>query len=325
MQPLNYDERKYIEFSLRIKRTYRYIGKILGRPHTTISREVKRNTQINKKYSASHAQKLTNERQRRKRLGGSKIDKDLNLFLYIKEKLKDDWPPDVIAGVMKKQKPPQLKGAFVCTESIYRFIYHGNGRDMGWFNYLPYKRVTRIRNRSRKPNKTSIAMRIPIHLRSSDINNRKRVGDWESDSVEYQKQKEGLSVQYERKIKLVRIHKIKNLTAKETTNAIVKTIESVPEKLMRSITLDNGKEGAHHYTWSTYAPNLETFFCDPYSWWQKGGVENINGIIRRYLPKDTDLSKLTDYDIYCLQEHINDIPRKSLNYFSPNHFLATIN
>lgn len=131
MQPLKFKDREYIEDSLRLKRSFRYIGKMLGRTHTSISREVRRNSKPGKRYTAVYAQKLANERQRRKKLNNCKIDKDQNLYWYIRTKLKDGWAPHIISGVLKTQKPPEVQGAFVCTETIYSYIYHGNGKDMG--------------------------------------------------------------------------------------------------------------------------------------------------------------------------------------------------
>ena len=122
---------------------------------------------------------------------------------------------------------------------------------------------------------------------------------------------------------LARIHKVKNGTAEETQTAISKSIESLPQDLFLSLTWDNGKEGVCH-TKIRDDYNVETYFCDPYSSWQKGGVENLNGLIREYLPRDTDMATITDEDIYRIQELLNNRPRKKLGYLTPNKALAAI-
>src|SRR3989339_233364 len=154
----------------------------------------------------------------------------------------------------------------------------------------------------------------------ADIGQRERYGDWESDSVIFSKQKTALSVQLERKSRLVRMHKVANKTGEETRNALIKSIESLPNELTKTITFDNGTENVKHIELKEIF-NLETYFCDPFSSWQKGGVENANKLIRHYLPRETNLSKLTDRDIYQIQEKLNNRPRKSLNYQTPNEVI----
>lgn len=324
MQLLSLEDRKVIEHSLRLKRSYREIAKALGRSHTSITREVKRNSKPGKPYTAAYAQIRADERIRKRRLYSGRIDADPNLYWYIRQKLREGWAPHVISGVMKKQKPPELKGASVCAETIYRYIYHGNGRPSGWFHHLPYKRHVRKKQHSRKTCKTAIPHRVSVHLRPPEINRRERYGDWESDTMKFEKQSVSLSVQSERKAKILRMHKISSMHAKTTNDAIIKTSETIPSQLMLTITFDNGTEGSEHYKLREYIPGVETFFCDPYAPYQKGGVENINGIIRRHLPFKTNLSQLTDYDIYCTQEKINNIPRKSLDYLTPNQVFNSI-
>ena len=130
-------------------------------------------------------------------------------------------------------------------------------------------------------------------------------------------------MQYERKAQLLRINKVGNKTEEETEEAIRKSIDSLPENLFKSITFDNGKESATH-TKLRKDYNLKTYHCDPYASWQKGGVENINGLIRQYLPKHTSFSKLIDSDVYIIQEKLNNRPRKSLNYLTPNQVIAQV-
>ncbi len=110
-------------------------------------------------------------------------------------------------------------------------------------------------------------------------------------------------------------------SAEETERALTESIESLPQPLWKTITFDNGGEGANHGRLrETF--NLQTYFCDPYASYQKGGVENANRIIRRYLPRGTDMSTITQKDIYAIQERINSTPRKVLGYKTPKEVLA---
>ena len=152
------------------------------------------------------------------------------------------------------------------------------------------------------------------------IEAKKRFGDWEGDLAAFSKQREALAVQYERKAMLLRIKRVMNKTALEHEQALMGTLESLPPFLRQSLTFDNGGENACHRTVRD-ALGIATYFCDPYSAWQKGGVENVISLIRQYLPRKTDLSTLTNEDLQNIQEHINNRPRKSLNYLTPNEVI----
>ena len=139
----------------------------------------------------------------------------------------------------------------------------------------------------------------------------------------FSKQKTALSVQSERKSKLIRMHKVMDKTAEETKNALVRTAESVPKDLFLTLTFDNGTENVEHVEIKREY-DVDTYFCDPFASWQKGGVENANKLIRHYLPRKTDLNQLTDKDIYDIQEKLNNRPRRCLNYLSPNEVINKV-
>ena len=126
-----------------------------------------------------------------------------------------------------------------------------------------------------------------------------------------------LSVQFERKIKLCRLHKCENKSAIRSEEALRDSIESLPRNLWLSITRDNGSENVlHHQT------EVPSFFCDTYCSWQKGGVENLNGLIREYFPKRSSLDKIEESYVYAIQEKLNNRARKALNYLTPNEVLT---
>lgn len=293
----------------------------MGRDHRVIQREIDRNTGDGRTYTAASAEQMASERERKKNLPKLMKSPQATLRKYVVERLKEDWSPEQIAGVLKKQPPAVLKGEHISHESIYQYIYDGEGR---WEHLWPHLRRSRQRRQkryARKPRKILIPERISIHERPEEVAAKTTFGHWESDTIECGKGSEYLSVQYERKSMLTRIHKMQGKSAKATEEAIRKSIETLPEYLWQSITFDNGTEGARH-TKLRDDYLLSTFFCDAYASWQKGGVENMNGLIRQYIPKHAKLYTFTNEAIYAIQEKLNNRPRKSLNYLTPNQVMA---
>jgi len=319
---ITYYEREQIELYLKMGKSRRWIGRRLCREHTDISREVKRNSGAYLPYRAVHAQRLHDARQRKKNKKKLEKFEYAKLRKYVVNRLNQNCSPDQIAGRLKDQPPPGLNGITVSHESIYQYIYNGEGRFEYLYPHLRTKRHKRQRRFDRKKHsKINIPERISIHLRPEEIDRKERVGDWETDSMIFSKQKNTLSVQYERKTMLCRLRKLKNKEAEETENAIAESVESLPNELWQSITRDNGTENAKHLnTLNTF--NIQSYFCDAYASWQKGGIENLNKLIRQYLPKKTDMSKISHDEIYAIQEQLNNRPRKSLNYLTPNEVIA---
>lgn len=319
---ITYYEREQIELYLKMGKSQRWIGRRLYREHTDILREVARNSGAYLPYRAVHAQRLHDDRQKKK--NKKKLEKlaYAKLREHVVNELSQDHSPDQIAGRLKSQPPKELASLTISHESIYQYIYSGAGRFEYLYPHLRTKRHKRQRRFDRKKHsKINIPERISIHLRPEEIDKKERVGDWETDSMIFSKQKNALSAQYERKTMLCRLTKLKNKEAEETENAIAQSIESLPNELWQSITRDNGTENAKHLK-TLNAFNIQSYFCDTYASWQKGGVENLNKLIRQYLPRKTDMSKISHDEIYAIQERLNNRPRKSLNYLTPNEVIA---
>lgn len=324
MQRITYFEKQIIEVGIRCKKSVRSIARSLNRDHRVVQREVDRNSGKTSPYTASVAQRIFEERMKKKNVKKLEKEENIDLKKYVVGMLKQDWSPDEIAGVLKQQPPSELAGKTISYESIYQYIYEGEGRYENLYRHLRKGRPKRIRRKGRKCKKVSIPSKISIHQRPNEINKKTVYGHWESDTVEGPRSaKTNLSVQYERKAMLARITKVSDKTAVETENAIRKGIDDLPEYLFKSITFDNGGESATHIKLrDDYG--IETYHCDAYASWQKGGVENLNGLIRQYVPKGKDIANFTDQQIYDIQERLNNRPRKSLNYLSPNQILAQI-
>lgn len=318
MSNLDLKERKRIEYYWRGKMSVRAIAKLLHRDHTVVARELRRNKDSRGRYDAIRAQNLADRRARI--TNKHKLTKDPILKQYVIHKLKSGWSPEQIAGRLAATPPASLTGQTISYESIYRYIYDGEGRFEHLYPYLRKAKPKRYRRCGRKPRKTPIPERISIHVRPPLVAAKQTFGHWESDTVCFKKQKTALSVQYERKSQLVRVRKIKDRSAEETQRALTLTIESIPVPLCKTITFDNGGEAAHH-TILKKMFGIETYFCDPFASWQKGGVENMNGLLRQYLPRDTDMSTMTDKQLHQIQESLNNRPRKQLNYLTPNEVI----
>ena len=319
MAKLTFYDRTRIEYYLNIKEySIRKTSKLINRHHSVIVREIKRNISKHlKHYDALLAQ---TEADRKSRITNKrKLDKYPQLKKYIIEKLDLDWSPEQISGRLKKHPPPRLNDYYVCPETIYDYIYT---IDQYLYHKLRQKHYIRMKLKGKKTQikKINIPDRVSIHTRSKQINKRTKLGDWETDLMEFSKQKDNLSVDIERLSRLVRIHKLKSKQADEKLDALNQTFRDLPDNLKQTLTFDNGTENVKHKK-LIKEHDIKTYFCDPYSSWQKGSVENMNGLIRQYFPRKTNLQKTPHRIIYEVQERLNNRPRKCLNYLTPNEII----
>ena len=312
MERLRFAERLVIEQELRLGKRVGEIAQVLGRNHSVVSREVKPDKdQGLLPYDAHRAQlraerlaRITNKR---------KLDKDSQLKDFVIERLVEDDSPEQIAGRLANHPPPHLADRSITMETIYQFVYGGAEGPDGklLYKHLRKGQPKRIKNYGRKPVKTKIPDRTSIHDRPALVG----YGHWESDSL-FGKRNQPVSVQYEKKSLIVRLHKLIDQTARASREAIEDTLELLPKSWRQTMTFDNGTENTEHT--KLKAVGLETYFCDPYRAWQKGGVENANNLIRQYIPKGADLNNYTNRDIKAIQERLNNRPRKTLQYKTPN-------
>ncbi len=291
------------------KKSQREIGRLLGRSHTTISRELKRNISTNYvptwyPHSAQSAYKARiRERGQRPRLKNHKTRS------FVTDKLKIGWAPEIIAGRSKIEEEVNS----VCHESIYQFIYKEAN---GLIEYLPRHHKKRRKKYPTRKQKTNIEEKTSILDRPEIINDREEFGHWESDSIVSPKQKPGCNVLVERSTHITKIAKLSAKTAQVTTNAIIKNLKEFPSQFVNSITYDNGSENTKHNQ-TNKALECDSYFCQPYHSWEKGAVEQINGLIRRYLPKKTDITTVPISTIKTIEEALNSRPRKCLSFKTP--------
>lgn len=319
MSNLTFKEREQIEYYLGCRLKKRRIAELIDRNIAVVVREVQRHKSPYFPYNAVIAQKAAerNSHKTNKR----KLEKNERLRQWVVDRLRDKWSPEQIEGRLEEHPPPELNGATVTHETIYQYIYQNDEHPLLYKNLRRSKWIRQKRGK-RKYRAQTIPDRTSINVRPEEINKRESMGHFESDTVEFKKQRAVISVQYERKIQLARITKLPTKKAEDTEFALSKTFENLPPELRQSITFDNGTENVKHTTLKENY-DVETYFCDPYSAWQKGGVENMNGLIRQYLPKKTDLANVSENDILKIQESLNNRPRKGLKYLTPNEVINT--
>lgn len=309
---LTAQERDRIAVLLASGHSIRAVARELKRSPSTICGEVKNNSFEGKYYVAIHAQAKADKRkvEARKRhpLKSAKI------FKHVIDKLQEGWSPEIAAGRLNRRH----KKTVICAETIYSFVYstHPKAKELRLWEYLPRHKKRRTKKDGRKTKKISIPGRISIHERPAQAEAREEIGHWEGDTMEGKGHKNGVFVTQERASRKLFLNKILNINSEEVIKVQNKLFKRLPKHTRRTVTYDNGKENYNHR--HLHPLGIDTFFCDPYSAWQKGGVENAISIVRRYLPKGTDLTCLTQQELRDIQEEINSRPRKILQYSTPN-------
>jgi IS30 family transposase len=246
----------------------------------------------------------------------SYLEKDDEAMDYVLEKLKVGWSPEQIAGRMETDI-----GKYLNYESIYQFVYSLEGRKANLRQYLCQGRRIRCKRHGRKKHRGKIPNRVDIVMRPKEVEGRKEFGHWEGDSVVYNRQKECLSTQAERKTRYLILLQPEDRTAAARTSIINERFSGIPALARRTMTFDNGLEFAGHEE-MTKALDMPVYFAKPYSSWQRGTNENSNGLVRRYLPRDTDLDSLPKGTIEWVEEQLNNRPRKCLGFQTPAEAFA---
>lgn len=308
------EERDTIQYMLWEKKSMRAIAKELGRSPSSISRELKKNFPKQRKLYISH---LAQERAQTKRSSRGRQNrlKSQEVRDYVHKKLKLEWSPEQIAGTIKKEI-----GTTISHEAIYQYIYAQiksyNRVKKGCEDLRPHLR-RRHRNRRQKgfrqTKKTSRFMGTSIEERPVIVDKKKRIGDWETDTVESGNHKPGVNTLLERRSGLYFITKLTSKNSASTRDAIIERLKDLPT---HTITADNGSENA---AWRELerALKTQTYFCHPYCSGERGANENTNGLLRQYFPKKTDFTKVTEEQLRHVEYLLNSRPRKRLNYQTP--------
>lgn len=334
-QHLSIEERERIQQGLWQKRSLMAIAKELGRQTSSISREIKRNLPPERFL---YTPRLAEERAQRKRKSRGRTDRLKNDMIrqYVVSHLKLRWSPEQIANRIR-----QDLGQTISHEAIYQYIYHQIHRE-GYGLLRPGCQDLRMCLRRRKKRRTHQGQRrrqrifrergASINERPEVINQRRRLGDWEGDTMESADHKPGVNTLVERKTGLVFITKLKGKTSQATTEAVVERMTVLPREAKQSLTRDNGSE---NQDWKTVEERvgLKHYHANAYHFWERGTNENTNGLIRDFFPKKTDFTQISQEEIQNVEYLLNTRPRKRLGWATPmeifskelNHFNTIFN
>ena len=282
-----------------------YIASMVACHKSTISRELRRNRGQKKYYP-----KLATERARLRRRRSHCQRITARDWRRVERHLRQDWSPEQIHGHLRRTKQ-----STVSHERIYQYIYADKRSGGTLHSHLRSQKVQRKRysgyvRRGQIPNRTSIDKRPKIVARKG------RLGDWEADTIVGAHHKGGILSVVERKSKLVRLCKLTSKRASELKQESTKLLRSLKAKV-HTITVDNGKEFCEH---EAIAKQLQAriYFAHPYASWERGLNENTNGLVRQYFPKKYDFTRITNAELRRVAKRLNNRPRKTLGYRTPN-------
>jgi IS30 family transposase len=310
---LGLEERFTIAHLQEAGQSIRQIAATLDRAASTISRELKRNTGGGKR--AVYQPVYADDRAWSRRWIGSRLERQPTLRNLVLNRLAMGWSPEQVAGrlALDEGKP------VLSHESIYRFIYAQIRRtnNFYWRYYLPRGKFKRgYRGRRGGGSHLNIRDRRPIDERPACVDTRRQIGHWEADLMMFSNKKTNLLVAQERATRFIFIALQSDKKARRVVGNLETWFASLPPPMRQTLTQDNGTEFAEHHRLNK-KPGVKTFFCDPRSPWQKGGVENANGRLRRFLPVKTKTDKFSSQDIENIADICNNTPRKCLGFKTP--------
>jgi len=291
------------------------VARQLGRAPSTISREVNRNGGFDR-YRATASDQAAWDRALRPKL--CKLACQPSLRRTVSMKLQRKWSPEQIAGWLKRAFPEE-KQSQVSHETIYRslFVQARGVLKKELLEHLRAKRtIRRSRHASLKRNGLGqIKNAVSISQRPACVEDRAVPGHWEGDLIGGSKNSY-IATLVERHSRYVMLIKVPNKDTESVVSALIKQSQKLPRELYKSLTWDRGKELADHQR-LTLATNVDVYFCDPKSPWQRGSNENTNRLLRQYFPRGTDLSLYSQAKLSAVARQLNERPRKTLQYQTP--------
>lgn len=309
-------ERYMIVTGLKAGHSMRKIGRIVGRSASSISRELGRNS-AEDGYDALLAHKQAKAKRQTPRIA-RKLNVYQHLRSYVMNKLERLWSPQQISGRLIKDFPDN-KEMRISHETIYAFIYAMPkcGLRQELIANLRRKHPHRYKH-GRDPNKQKarISDMVSIHDRPEEIEGRQVIGHWEGDLIIGKDHGSAVGTLVERKSRYMLLAHLNRHTGEETRLSFTRKLRDVPPELRQSLTYDQGKEMSQHKLLAAEL-NISVYFCDPRSPWQKGTVENTNGLIRQFLPKGSDLSDVAQEKLDEISHLLNTRPRKILDFQTP--------
>lgn len=302
---LTREQRYQIYALLKAGHNQSQIAAIVGCHKSTIFRELRRNCGPHG-YHPNQAQLLTRRRQRHSH--GPRIP--AQTWQRVELLLAQQWSPEQITGRLKLKRQPS-----VSPERIYLYIYADKRRGGSLHSHLRSQKKQRKRyggyiRRGQIPNRTSIEQRPPL------VASKRRYGDWEADTIVGARHKGGILSVVERKSKLTRLRRLATKAAAEMKHQTIALLAPLAARV-HTITVDNGKEFCEHELIAA-ALQARIYFAHPYASWERGLNENTNGLVRQYFPKKYEFSRITDQELQQVEDLLNNRPRKTLGYRTPN-------
>ena len=312
---LTLSEREEISRGIVARRAIRSMASLLGRSPSTVSREVCRNGGYDR-YRAAEADAQAWIRTRRPKR--CKLANSPWLRRAVARKLKLNWSPEQIAGWLKRVHPRE-ETYQVSHETIYRSLFVQT-RGVLKKELLGHLRSKRTIRRSKQATQKGsdhgqIKDMISIRERPASVEDRAVPGNWEGDLLSGSKNSH-IATLVERHTRYVMLAKVANKETNTVVSALIKQAKKLPGELYKSLTWDRGKELADHRRFSL-ATDIDVYFCDPQSPWQRGSNENTNGLPRQYFPKGTDLSVYSQAELNKVARQLNERPRKTLEFETP--------
>ena len=307
---LTFEHRKIIQTMVENGHKPAEIAKYVGYSVSTIYRELKKVLEEGDSYHAAKAHSITTVNMMRHPLQ-SPSDDTINL---VEQKLKEDWSPEQISNWLKKNNLPSISHTW-----IYQYIEE---------DYLQFGTLYKhLRHGTYKPRNQEYQGKIPnrtsIEERPDIVDERTRLGDYEVDLIVGKKNKGAILSIVDRTSRLCKLKKLGGKTAKEVEEAIIEALLPYQSEIY-TLTSDNGNEFSNHERIAERL-GIKYYFERPYASYERGSVENLNGLVRQYIPKGTDFNTVEEYTVKWVENRLNNRPRKNLGYFTPIEFTAKIN
>jgi IS30 family transposase len=310
-------EREEISRGVALGYGVQAIARQLGRSASSVSRELRRNAERPTSYRATVAQWRAQRRARRARRP-RKLATDRWLRRYVGRRLRAGWSPQQVAARLKRDYPRDM-GKRISHETIYAAIYivpRGALRRTLIGCLRQHRKVRRPRHRSgRKPG--DIPHLTPIAARPVEVEARLVPGHWEGDILKGHANGSAVGTLVERSTRLVLLARMPGLDSRSVVQGFARKLGGIPQPLRKSMTYDQGREMARHELLHRKL-KLQVYFADPHSPWQRGTNENTNGLLRQYLPKNADLAALSQRELNAIAARLNNRPRQTLNWMTPN-------
>lgn len=300
---LTHEQRYQIYALLKIGHNRTEIAEVIGSHKSTISRELHRNCG-QRGYRPKQAHFLAIGRRYHRRVRIQPVT-----WKMIKGKLKLDWSPEQISGWLSR-----THALHVSHEWIYQYILMDKLMGGQLYKHLRCKKKRRKRyggadRRGQLPNRVSIEQRPEI------VQQRQRIGDWEVDTIIGKGHHQAIVTLTERKSRFALLRKVEQRTADQVSRAMIDLLKPVSDRV-HTLTADNGKEFAEHERIAREL-KVDFFFAHPYAAWERGSNENMNGLIRQYIPKNCDFTSIGEIEVELVMDRLNNRPRKCLGFMSP--------